>query len=114
MIFTANKPQKLGGPGVDYRQWGGLNWWQNARSPYYSMLATGDQDLLATLFQSMNRSLPLARARVQTYFNFTGAYVDLSRADRLSLDWCGGEKRVGPCCRTPYPVSSLSLVRLTG
>ena len=64
----------MGGPGFDYRQWGGLNWWQNLRSPYYAMLGNGDADLLTTLFESFLRSLPLARARVEQYYNYTGAF----------------------------------------
>jgi hypothetical protein len=31
LLFTALKP-----PQVDFRQWGGHNWWQNWRLPYYS------------------------------------------------------------------------------
>jgi hypothetical protein len=74
MLFTANKPTSMGGTGVDSRSWGGLNWWQNLRSPYYAMLGNGDADLLESLFESFLRSLPLARARVEHYYNYSGAY----------------------------------------
>eukprot|EP00041_Stephanoeca_diplocostata_P029135 m.853094 g.853094 ORF g.853094 m.853094 type:complete len:900 (-) comp23498_c0_seq3:403-3102(-) len=74
MLFTANKPTSMGGPGVDYRQWGGLSWWQNERSPYYSMLTAGDGDLLETLLACFQNNWPLAQARTQHYFNFSGTF----------------------------------------
>jgi hypothetical protein len=37
MLFTANKPKIQGGTGVDSRDWGGLSWWQNLRSPCVSV-----------------------------------------------------------------------------
>lgn len=38
------------------------------------MLSTGDADLLETLLECFLRTLPLAQARVQNYFNFSGAF----------------------------------------
>jgi hypothetical protein len=73
LIFTANKPKDQGGPGVDFRDWGGLSWWQNERDPYYSMLPTGDADLLATLLDCFRATLPLAEARTKHYFKHSGA-----------------------------------------
>ena len=71
MLFNAPKPPK-----VDRRNWGGLNWWQNLRMPYYSMLASGDSDFLETLFESFLATLPLAAAKTQHYYNFSGAIWD--------------------------------------
>jgi alpha-L-fucosidase 2 len=34
----------------DYRRWGGPYWLQNTRLPYWSMLASGDYDLMQPLF----------------------------------------------------------------
>ena len=69
MIFTAQK-----GDQVDYRQWGGRNWWQNARLSYYNMFASGDLTMVDAFLQSYLRTLPLATARAAHYFNVSGAY----------------------------------------
>eukprot|EP00047_Mylnosiga_fluctuans_P013403 m.31443 g.31443 ORF g.31443 m.31443 type:complete len:770 (-) comp4883_c0_seq2:146-2455(-) len=69
LLFTANRAPK-----IDYRQGGGLNWWQNLRLPYYNMLGSGDFDQLATLFDSFLGNLPLAQARTSIYYNHTGAF----------------------------------------
>eukprot|EP01064_Diplonema_japonicum_P016166 TRINITY_DN24173_c0_g1_i1.p1 TRINITY_DN24173_c0_g1~~TRINITY_DN24173_c0_g1_i1.p1 ORF type:complete len:725 (+),score=199.81 TRINITY_DN24173_c0_g1_i1:38-2212(+) len=69
MLFTSLKP-----PQVDYRQWGGRNWWQNARLPYYNMLPAGDVDMLQTLLDSFLATLPQAKATTQHYYNITGAF----------------------------------------
>ena len=63
MLFTANKP-----PNEDVRQWGGLNWWQNLRLPYYNMLASGDGDMLQTLLDGFVYNMPLAIARSKAYW----------------------------------------------
>eukprot|EP00659_Diplonema_papillatum_P015320 gene15320-23416_t len=70
MLYTAIKP-----PMTDYRERGGRNWWQNARLPYYNMLANGDFDLLKGFLQGFNDTLPVARAITSHYYNFTtGAF----------------------------------------
>eukprot|EP01062_Namystynia_karyoxenos_P068175 TRINITY_DN624_c0_g1_i1.p1 TRINITY_DN624_c0_g1~~TRINITY_DN624_c0_g1_i1.p1 ORF type:complete len:853 (+),score=207.07 TRINITY_DN624_c0_g1_i1:73-2559(+) len=68
-LFTATRP-----PNVDTRQWGGLNWWQNLRMPYYYMLAAGDADMLQTLFESFLGHFPVAQARCAHYFNASCAF----------------------------------------
>ena len=60
MLFTSNRP-----PLADHRDWGGLNWWQNLRLPYYNMLQAGDHDEIATLFEQFNRTLPVVAARTK-------------------------------------------------
>ena len=67
MLFTATHK-------MDVRGWGGRNWWQNLRLPYYNMLSTGDTDMLFTLLDGFHKTLPLAKARTEHYFNITGAY----------------------------------------
>lgn len=69
MLFTANRP-----PNADYRQWGGLNWWQNLRMPYYNMAQAGDLDTLSTLFDQFNKTVPVARSRTIAYFGFDGLW----------------------------------------
>eukprot|EP01060_Flectonema_neradi_P016749 TRINITY_DN2336_c0_g1_i3.p1 TRINITY_DN2336_c0_g1~~TRINITY_DN2336_c0_g1_i3.p1 ORF type:complete len:722 (+),score=143.17 TRINITY_DN2336_c0_g1_i3:122-2287(+) len=67
MLYTATKD-------LDVRGWGGRNWWQNLRLPYYNMLAAGDSDMLLTLLTGFHKTLPLAKARTEHYFNISGAY----------------------------------------
>jgi hypothetical protein len=38
------------------------------------MLYTGDADLLETMIECFSRTLPLAKARVQHYYNYSGAF----------------------------------------
>lgn len=67
LIFTANRP-----PNVDFRDWGGKNWWQNSRLSYYNMFASGDFDMLTPLFDMFLAQLPFSQAKTQVYYNFTG------------------------------------------
>lgn len=69
MLFTANRP-----PLADHRDWGGLNWWQNLRLPYYNQLQAGDHEMIATLFEQFNRTLPVVSARTKSYFGFDGIW----------------------------------------
>jgi len=72
MLFTANRP-----PNVDYRDWGGLNWWQNSRLSYYNMLAAGDVDLLTiSLLEPFLEQLPTAQLRTHVYYEHSGAFWD--------------------------------------
>ena len=69
MLYGAARP-----PHQDENAWGGLNWWQNMRLPYYNMLPAGDFDELKTMLTSFARSLPIARQRTKAYFGFSGAW----------------------------------------
>ena len=43
MLFSANRYNAtIEGAGPDNRNWGGANWWQNLRLPYWTMFASGD------------------------------------------------------------------------
>jgi alpha-L-fucosidase 2 len=59
---------------ADFRLWGGPYWFQNTRLPYWSMLASGDFDLMQPLFGMYTNSLPLARSRTQRYYGHEGAF----------------------------------------
>ena len=59
---------------ADYRDWGPSNWIQNARQPYYAAVAAGDSDVLVGILRYFNRSLAVARARVNATFGIGGAY----------------------------------------
>ncbi|EER14516.1 hypothetical protein Pmar_PMAR024403 [Perkinsus marinus ATCC 50983] len=74
MLFTAQREE------VDYNKWGGLNWWQNARMPYYNMFASGDADMVdATFLQAFLSTLKYAEMKTKVYYpNMSGdaAYWD--------------------------------------
>ena len=59
---------------ADYRRWGGPYWLQNTRLPYWSMLYSGDYDLMRPLFTMYRDQLPLRTAATKTYFGHDGAY----------------------------------------
>lgn len=59
---------------ADYRRWGGPYWFQNTRLPYWSMLATGNFDMMAPLFDMYLDALPMAKERTQIYYGHKGAY----------------------------------------
>ncbi len=59
---------------ADFRNWGGDYWWQNTRLPYHGMLARGDGDHLASLFNFYFRALPGCKARAKEYHGVDGAY----------------------------------------
>jgi len=63
MFLTANRP-----PNTDYRQWGGMDWWQNERHPYYNMLTFGDVDLLDAFISRYSRNVEFAKLRTKYYF----------------------------------------------
>lgn len=58
----------------DYRRWGSGYWFQNTRLPYWSMLQSGDLDLMRPLFRMYQDALPLAKARTHLYFQHEGAF----------------------------------------
>ena len=73
-IFTVD-PELSGGPrmNADWRRWGDCYWWQNTRLPYFPMMARGDVDQLEPLFRMYAAAVPLAQARMSTYFGAGGA-----------------------------------------
>jgi len=73
-IFTVDADDKDHHYDADYRRWGGPYWFQNTRLIYWSMLASGDFDLMEPLFRMYMDALPLARERTRLYFKHGGAY----------------------------------------
>jgi hypothetical protein len=66
--------RNLTGYDADFRDWGANYWFQNTRLPYYSMLYSGDFELIKPLFKMYTSALPLAKYRTQKYFSHEGAY----------------------------------------
>ncbi len=96
-IFTVPNP---GSPGdADYRRWGPGYWWQNTRLPYMSMCASGDFDLLTSLYRMYTQEvLEMAKYRTQHYFGHAGAYLNecvyfWGAAFNESYGWTPREKR---------------------
>ncbi len=73
-IFTVDSREPDERFDADYRRWGGEYWFQNTRLPYWTMLPTGDYDMMRPLFEMYLKALPLAKARTQIYFGHEGAY----------------------------------------
>lgn len=59
---------------ADFRDWGPCYWWQNTRLPYWSMLHSGDFQLMKPLFKMYMDALPLAKYRTNKYYGHKGAY----------------------------------------
>ena len=76
-IFTVDTKHLQGqyhGFDADYRQWGGPYWWQNTRLPYWSMLETGDFDLMLPLFKMYKEALEVRKFATQKYYGHDGAF----------------------------------------
>ncbi|HTN08712.1 DUF5703 domain-containing protein [Agriterribacter sp.] len=76
-IFTTdtyNRKGQYSGYDADFRNWGGCYWWQNTRLPYWSMIASGDFDLMRPLFNMYMEALPLRKAATKKYYNHDGAF----------------------------------------
>ncbi|MBS0027688.1 DUF5703 domain-containing protein [Chitinophaga sp. 22321] len=76
-IFTVDT-YEIDGPykgfDADFRLWGGCYWWQNTRLPYWSMLLSGDFDLMRPLFRMYMAALPLRKDATRKYYGHEGAY----------------------------------------
>ncbi len=73
-VDTIDLEGKFHGYDADYRQWGGAYWWQNTRLPYWSMLESGDFDLMRPLFAMYREALPLRKLAAKCYYNHEGAF----------------------------------------
>jgi len=73
-VDTYNRNDEFGGMDADYRQWGGCYWWQNTRLPYWTMLVSGDFDMMKPLFEMYFSSLPLRKMATEKYYGHGGAF----------------------------------------
>ncbi len=73
-VDTLNHTDRFKGFDADYRQWGGPYWWQNTRLPYWSMLESGDFDLMEPLFRMFRNSLESRQAATRQYYDHDGAF----------------------------------------
>lgn len=80
-IFVSDYPQTFGnGPkpldkpaNADFRKWGDHYWFQNTRLPYWTMLASGDFDMMSPLFDMYRTHLLRNRDRVRMYYGHDGS-----------------------------------------
>ena len=73
-VDTESLPGDFNGFDADYRRWGGPYWWQNTRLPYWSMLESGDFELMKPLFNMYSDALPLRKLATEEYYNHKGAF----------------------------------------
>ncbi|MCC6397638.1 MAG: hypothetical protein IT282_11530 [Bacteroidetes bacterium] len=73
-VDTYDRKDKTGGFDADYRLWGGPYWFQNTRLPYWSMLHSGDFDMMKPLFAMYLNVLPLRKQAARNYYGHEGAF----------------------------------------
>jgi hypothetical protein len=71
-IFVPNILEGEDDLGPDFRRWGGGYWFQNTRLTYWSMLATGDFDMMKPFFDMYENMFELSKARVEKHLGFKG------------------------------------------
>jgi len=75
-IFTVDTYARKESTGfdADFRKWGGPFWFQNTRLPYWSMLESGDFEMMKPLFDMYVKDLPIRQLATKKYYNHTGAF----------------------------------------
>lgn len=76
-IFTVdcfNRNDNFRGFDADFRHWGGPYWWQNTRLPYWTMLISGDFDLMKPFFGMYFDNLALRKFATRKYYQHEGAF----------------------------------------
>lgn len=71
---TYNRNDELHGQTADFRRWGGSYWFQNTRFPYWSMMLSGDFDMMLPLFKMYMKALPLQKNATKKYYGHDGAF----------------------------------------
>jgi|GEM_PF-161253 len=59
---------------ADFRAWGGCYWFQNTRLPYWSMLYSGDFEMMRPWFKMYMDALPVSEAMTEAYYGHGGAF----------------------------------------
>ncbi len=71
-IFVPNILDEDEDLGPDFRRWGGGYWFQNTRLIYWSMLESGDYDLMKPFFDMYENAFDLCSAKVKKHLGFNG------------------------------------------
>ena len=61
--------------GPDYRDWGNDFWWQNTRLPYFAMPASGDFDLMFSLFDFYLNRMDAFKIMAGKYYDAKGVVI---------------------------------------
>jgi hypothetical protein len=89
--------------GPDYRRWGGPYWFQNTRLIYWPMLASGDYDQMAPLFNMYRNMLPLLKERTRRYFGHAGVFFsETTQMWGLNRDCDYGKDNPDLISKCPY------------
>ncbi len=59
---------------ADFRLWGGPFWWQNTRLIYWTMLISGDFEMMKPLFRMYSNNLAIRKLATKKYYGHDGAY----------------------------------------
>ena len=94
-IFVVDDPTRRdkNGPApvnADFRDWGGVYWYQNTRAMYWPRLQAGDFDEMTPLFRMYENEMKVNKPIVKAYYGHDGSYF----AEQWPF-W-GGLKYVGP------------------
>jgi len=94
-IFVVDDPTRKdkNGPApvnADFRDWGGVYWYQNTRAMYWPRLQAGDFDEMMPLFRMYENEMKVNIPVVKAYYGHDGSYF----AEQWPF-W-GGLKYVGP------------------
>jgi len=73
-VDTYNRKGERPNMDADYRSWGGSYWWQNTRLIYWSMLLSGDLDLMKPFFKMYFDVLPIRKEATRKYYQHEGAF----------------------------------------
>jgi len=73
-VDTYNRSGQYAGNDADFRLWGGPYWWQNTRLPYWSMLISGDFEMMTPLFKMYMNALALRKEATKKYYQHDGAF----------------------------------------
>jgi len=74
-IFTVDGHDQEKVYDADYRRWGGGYWFQNTRLIYWSMIASGDFQMMQPWFDLYVDALPFAMARTKACFGISDAAI---------------------------------------
>ena len=71
-IFTFQIPNQGQIYDPDYRMWGGCYWFQNTRLIYWSILNSGDFNLIKPFFNMYENAYNIVKAKTKDYYGFEG------------------------------------------
>ncbi len=118
-IFVVDDPHRVNGTtkestpvDADYRDWGGMYWFQNTRPMYWPRLAAGDFDLMMPLFRMYAGMMPANAAQVKEFYKHEGAYFAETAPFWGGLSYWGPEVKEDWTGHYFTPILELSMMML--